>query len=548
MPEDRVPQNRIRLAIPRDEILDSFAKDPRVELAIIGGGIHGACLAHFAAQQGVKVALFEKGDYAQETSGRSSKMAHGGLRYVELFDFEQVREGVKCREELLESAPHLCYPHPFFIPNPKSRLWNTLKFTLGLHIYDWFSRGAGRKHSSCSRRQSADFEEIFAESFHPLSGFRFYDGIMNDARIVLEHIREARKYAARCLNSCPVRSLRKKPHGWELEVESLFPHQGQRMSIEASYVMNCAGPWAGEAIGAWGDVLRERLVFSRGVHLIFSKVWKKDALLVPAGAQSQYYFIWPHPAGTLVGTTDHVCEFPEAEPMPHISEIEEILGRLARDVPKAGLGKENLVYAYAGIRNLPLRKGQTRKNSLRLSRRHEWCSTEDKLLSLLGGKFTSAVWTAEEGLRIFWEETKRRGNLPHFSSALVREDISSQAASRINALARSCGLTEQEQFAYVHRYGASLEGVNSEDDLAMLSPQDGIRAIDVKLGFSEEQALGLDDFLARRVQREYHQGHGLDAVPGIEESLKGWGIPYDEEQTEKYRRRVQETKVRLHFS
>jgi glycerol-3-phosphate dehydrogenase len=276
------------------------------------------------------------------------------------------------------------------------------------------------------------------------------------------------------------------------------------------------------------------------VHLLFSKPWTEDALLIPAGAKSQYYFVWPHPVGTLVGTTDTVTGRLESEPIPKKEEISEILARIARDIPGAGLGRENLVHAYAGIRNLPLRKSVQKGSSVRLSRKHEWCASEERLLTLLGGKFTSAAWTAAQGLGIFWEETRRKGALPHFSGALSRADISALAASQVNAFARAHGFSEEEQLRLIQRYGDSLERLDGQDDFSKISGSDVLRKLDLKLAFLEEQAFGIDDFLSRRVQREYFPGHELSLISELEAQLQAWGIPFDISQSEKYKMRVHE--------
>jgi glycerol-3-phosphate dehydrogenase len=542
-----VTQSNSYLRKTREELIASFATLPRVDLAIIGGGIHGASMARLAAWNGLRVALFEKGDYAQETSSRSSKMAHGGLRYLEMFDFRQVIEGVKCREELFASAPHLVYPHPFFVPNPHGKWWTNLKLKTGLTIYDCFVQQAARRHSYWSTKKSLNIAQLFTEHVRPLSGFQFFDGIMNDTRLVLDNIRHARLLGARCVNYGEVLDVQKSTGGrYVLNVKDVL-QTDKNFHIEAKVVVNCAGPWVASALGPiFQDALQDRLAYSRGVHLIFSKPWDHPALLIPAGKKGQYYFVWPHPAGTLVGTTERAAEIAEMEPVPRIDEVQEILQRIERDIPHAGLSRDNLVYAFAGVRSLPLRdQTRGRSSTLSLSRKHRWVSSGPGLLSLLGGKFTSAAWTVEEGLASLWSLFEKSDRIKLLRGVPLRQSVVHQnTIEKFQKLSSAPEFSETEQFlrlGLIDTYGEALEPLVDEDNIfEPIQGDSSIRHCELRIAFEEEQAMGIDDFLARRVQREYCAGHGLESIPSIEENLLKASCRFEKQQTEKYRQRVRE--------
>ena len=169
------------------------------DFAIIGGGIHGACLARYAAQNNFSVLLLDKADFAAATSSRSSKMAHGGLRYLEMFDFKQVFESIKARDRLFQEAPHLVKPEKFLIPVPKGQLFFKWKLKLGLCLYDLMLSNKSLRHAWI-KREELGFPG-FNKQRNDLEGCYVYtDGIMRDSRLVIENLLMAEKYGACCLN------------------------------------------------------------------------------------------------------------------------------------------------------------------------------------------------------------------------------------------------------------------------------------------------------------------------------------------------------------
>lgn len=235
-----------------DELKGISACDP-FDIVVIGGGIHGAAAARFAAGLGFRVALFEKSDYGAATSSRSSKMAHGGLRYLELLDFEQVFEGIKAREEMFEHIGHLVRPSEFLIPVPKDAWLFRAKLAVGLSLYDLLVKRSERRHRWIPR-QRLNFPGFHAGRNDLMGCFLYTDGIMSDARLVLENILGARRYGARCLNYVEARSIERDENG--LMTVWVRDCKGARdVSVRAKAVINCSGPWAStvaESLGGRG--------------------------------------------------------------------------------------------------------------------------------------------------------------------------------------------------------------------------------------------------------------------------------------------------------
>ena len=178
---------------------------------------------------------------------------------------------------------------------------------------------------------------------------------------------------------------------------------GKEFSTQVKFVVNCAGPWVKNVDQLLGVENNVQVKFSRGTHLLFSTKWKSPSLFLPMEGQARYYFVWKHPGGTMVGTTEREVEEIEENPQASDGEIEEILARLERDLPQENLNRSTLYQSFAGLRTLPIRSNNSKTGSI--SRRHIW-ELKNNNLSLYGGKFTSAAWTAFEGLKLIAKDLR----------------------------------------------------------------------------------------------------------------------------------------------
>lgn len=503
------------LGVSRRQIIEQAAACRHFDLLVVGGGIHGACMAHVAAFNGLKVLLLERGDYASATSSRSSKMAHGGLRYLEMFDFAQVFEGIRAREDLFETARHIAYPWNFLVPVPRQQRFFKYKLGVGLWLYDLMVQDRRRRHRWVPGSEAA--AEVLADSPLELSGcFLYTDGILDDARLTLEHVLAARQEGALCLNYAEVVSLQFKASGG-VSVGWRDVLTGESHAAAAGLVINCAGPWVPQVGRVKPGPLAQRLRFSRGVHLLFSRPWNAPALFLPLGERGRYYFVWPHFAGTMVGTTEREVDEADPDPQPEEDEIEEILGRLAKDLPGSGLDRSSLHYSFAGIRTLPLR-GRGGSTS-RLSRRHVW-SYSDGVLSLLGGKLTTAAATACDGLRLALKLAGvSRKVVPLKGRLLPGAAGIAEVEREFRAAVGARGLPDALAERALRRFGGRLRVFEQRAESWDVCSESCF-AGEIELALQEEQAETLEDILRRRLQLEYLPGHGMRALPEIVRRLE----------------------------
>jgi glycerol-3-phosphate dehydrogenase len=498
----------------RRENIAALSRQP-FDLLVVGGGIHGAAFAYLAALNGFRTVLLENADFAQGTSSRSSKMLHGGLRYLEHFDFGQVFEGVKAREDLFRIANHLCHPTQFLLPIKKGDWWYKFKVQIGLKLYELFLRDKARRSQWISA-SSNQFDPFGAARDNYIGGFLYSDGIMDDTRLVLDTLIASRQEGALCLNHVEIESLVQNQSGsirvkWRDKLSDLAFG-----SFEVGGVVNCAGPWV-HGVGNMPALksLRYSFRLSRGSHLLFSKKWTKPSVILPLQEYGRYYFVWPHQGGTLVGTTEREVGNAPLNAEPSQEEIQEILGNLARDLPASGLDRSTLHSAYAGIRTLPVASTSSAATGA-LSRKHRWFY-EGGILSLVGGKFTTAFRTAAEGLKVIARMADLKERPVKFSDRLLpgAGDIEKES-QEFRKLAEGQGVPNHLINRVINRLGTKVNSFIATDDLSWFeSISDVCLRGEVEFAVRVEQAETLDDLICRRLGLELIPGHGLDAIDKI---------------------------------
>jgi glycerol-3-phosphate dehydrogenase len=482
------------------------------DIIVIGGGIHGACVAKLAAKAGFRTLLLEARDYASATSSRSSKMAHGGLRYLEMYDFKQVFEGIKAREELFETCPNLVRPEKFLIPIAVGQTFFRYKLGCGLFLYDLMVRSRDRAHRWIPR------EKLSFHSFNvyrnDLAGcYQYTDGLMNDSRLVFEMIVSAQQHGAVALNYASVREVRRDSRG-EMSVGWRDGIADVERQSACSLVINCAGPWAPMIREGRGETSPVGIKYSRGSHLLFSVPWKDPSLFLPLEEKGRYYFVWPHPTGTLVGTTEREVSESEIDPQPTSDEVDEILQRLKRDLPGSGLSRSTLHYGFAGVRTLPMR--DSRRGVSKISRKHVWSSSRG-VITLLGGKYTTFAWTATEGLKIAIKELGREVPVP---SAL--DDLPHVATGNFDTLRQEFATKYGKTGPAVERALTRLGGVcrryrDRADAWRDISP--GVLKLEAIHAVEVEHAETIEDVMRRRLDLEFLPSHGSEALDAVCEIL-----------------------------
>jgi glycerol-3-phosphate dehydrogenase len=390
--------------LPRPDALKAVTAE-RFDVVVIGGGVTGAGVALDAASRGYSVALAERDDYAVGTSSRSSKMVHGGLRYLQNFDLGLVREALLERQLMVQLAPHLVYPTPFIVPalgeDRKSR-----RIGIGLNMYDVMAttrvgmsrreraeRIAGEDYWAPDRHRTITGEEVtelipaLAER-EPREGYLFYDCQTDDARLVLTILGEAERFGAVSVNGAEVTALL-EDGGPAAGVACRDVETGDEFEIAADNVINATGVWADqirpEEIHEEEDL--PRIAPSRGTHLTVSmeNLPLRAASIVPAGGD-RTIFALPWYGRALIGTTDNDYDGDIAHVQPAADDIEYLLAA-TNEFFATDLTESDLTGAYAGVRPL-ISTGDPRK-SVDISRKAELYETSSGMLTITGGKLTT---------------------------------------------------------------------------------------------------------------------------------------------------------------
>jgi glycerol-3-phosphate dehydrogenase len=379
----------------------------RFEVVVIGGGITGAGVALDAASRGYSVALLERGDYAIGTSSRSSKMVHGGLRYLQNFDLGLVREALLERQLMVQLAPHLVYPTPFLVPAfAEERRQRGLG--LGLNMYDVMATtrvGRSRREMRSSkeedeafywspdRHRTIDRDEVLElvpslGPRDPKDAYLFYDCQTDDVRLVFTVLGEAQRFGAVMLNGAEVTEVISR-NGRAAGVAFVEADSGERFEVEADNVVNATGVWADQIRQ---EVVEEedvpRIAPSRGTHLLLDRAdlsTGSAACIVPAG-EGRAIFALPWYGRTLVGTTDNDFDGDIDHPHPGADDVEYLLDAVNAFFG-VSLSDSDLVGAYAGVR--PLISTGDPKKSVDISRKAELYETSSGMLTITGGKLTT---------------------------------------------------------------------------------------------------------------------------------------------------------------
>jgi glycerol-3-phosphate dehydrogenase len=488
------------------------------EVVVVGGGITGAGVALDAASRGYSVALLERGDYAAGTSSRSSKMVHGGLRYLQNFDLGLVREALLERALMVRLAPHLVYPTPFLVASLGEERRDR-KLGLGLNMYDVMAtaragrsrrerRAAAREEEedtywSPDRHRTIDREEVLElvpalAPREPKDAYLFYDCQTDDVRLVLTVLGEAERFGTVMLNGAEVTEVLSQ-NGKATGVAFVEEESGERLEVSADNIVNATGVFADqlrpEELLGEEDV--PRIAPSRGTHLLIDQAdlpMGKAACIVPAG-EGRMIFSLPWYGRTLVGTTDNDFEGDTAHPRPAEEDVAYLL-EAVNDFFGTSLGESNLVGAYAGVRPL-ISTGDPRK-SVDISRKAELYETSSGMLTITGGKLTTWRRMAKQTVDRLVEREGREAPCHTHEIPLgmpVRpEDLQAPDGVGEDAL-------EQLAFRYGHAARKVLEIARAEPKLARpIVPGRPDLLAEVALAARLEQARSVADVLLRRTR------------------------------------------------
>lgn len=505
--------------ISRRDALEAIGGE-RFDVLVIGGGITGAGVALDAASRGYSVALVERDDYAVGTSSRSSKMVHGGLRYLQNFDLGLVREALLERQLMVQLAPHLVYPTPFLIPTLGDARRDR-RYSVGLNMYDVMATtrvGRGRRERA-ARREAEDYwapdrhRQISGDEvaelvpaladLKPKSAYLFYDCQTDDARLVLTILGEAERFGAVCVNGAEVTEVLEED-GTASGVACVDADSGERLEIAADNVVNATGVWADrirpEEIEAEEDV--PRISPSRGTHVTVSferLPLEEAACIVPAG-EERTIFALPWYGRALIGTTDNDYDGEIDRPRPGADDIEYLLGA-TNDYFETDLGPGDLTGAYAGVRPL-IATGDPRK-SVDISRKAELYETSSGMITITGGKLTTWRRMAKQAVDRLVEREEREApcrtaEIPLGMSARP-EDLEPPDGLEEEALPE--GALAQLAFRYGHAARDVLALAAERPELSRpIAPGRPDLLAEAVVAARSEQARSVADVLLRRTR------------------------------------------------
>jgi glycerol-3-phosphate dehydrogenase len=524
------------------------------DIVVIGAGINGAGVARDAAMRGLKVLLLDKGDIGGGTTGWSTRLVHGGLRYLEHGELGLVRESLREREQLLSIAPHLVKPLPMLIPIYERNERGPLTIRAGMLAYDLLSFD-----KSLSRHKMLSPVETLARApgLSP-QGLRgsalYYDAqVEYPERLTLENALSASEHGATVLTYARVERLETEA-GQVRSVEYTDLLKGTTNRAQARLFINVAGPWVDEVLSEMEGATFPRLIGgTKGSHIVTRRFngAPTDALYVEAQEDGRPFFIIPWNELYLIGTTDIRFEGNLDSVKADEAEIDYLLRETNRVIPESGLTRGSVLYTYSGVRPLPFREDETKNASL--TRRHfvhDHTPRLANLLSIVGGKITTYRNLSEQTVDLVLKKLGR----PHSPSRTAREPLPGASTYDFSSFAEKFK-REYRLPAHAQEHLLKVYGTRATEVLAMagehpellelLDDDTGTIRAEVLFAFRREMAATLTDCLLRRTMTGIGPAAGLgadEAAAAIARQYLGWDEARAEREIIAYRDYMQ----RLH--
>lgn len=455
------------------------------DVVIIGGGATGLGCAVDAASRGYSTVLLDMHDFAKGTSSRSTKLVHGGVRYLQQGDVSLVIEALKERGLLIQNAPHLVSHQSFIVPSYK--WWSGPFYGVGMKVYDVLAGKLNIKKSK-SLSEKETLEKIpTLETDGLLGGTMYYDGQFDDARLALNLAQTAADHGALPINYMKVTNLLKNTSGLVTGVEAMDMIDGEKLNINARVVINATGIFTDSIMKMDDEEHNNIIQCAQGIHLVLDKEFLPGdaAIMVPHTDDGRVLFAVPWHGKALVGTTDTPIDKPDLEPRALEEEIEFVLRHAARYLSKDPT-REDVKSVFAGLR--PLVKPDESKSTAQISRSHHLQVNESGLVTITGGKWTTYRKMAEDTI----DQAVLVAGLQE--SPCVTENL------RIHGWLKNVDMNN-----HLHVYGSDRVGI---DRLIKEEPELGERIhpnlpyvkAEIVWAINNEMAITIDDILSRRTR------------------------------------------------
>ncbi len=536
----------------RRKALETLSRD-EFDVLVIGGGITGAGIAREAALRGLRVALVERRDFAVGTSSRSSKLIHGGLRYLQQGDVGLVIEAANERRVLRRLAPHLARPLRMVVPVQGRSGW--AKIRAGLWTFDKMARVTREERNQMLDREEALALEPLLDAEKVYGAGVYYECLTDDARLVLENVKSAAAYGAVVANYATVTSFLSEDGRITAGVvhdtlaDTAFP-------VRAKVVVNAGGPWVDAVRLLQGNAEKPRLHLTKGIHLILprERLPVRNTIVMTA-SDRRSVFVVPRGDVVYLGTTDTNYVGPYDDPAVTVEDAHYLLEAANRTFAVDELGLADVVGAWAGLRPLLHEEG---KAPSEISRKDEIMVSDKGLISIAGGKLTTYRKMSERILTMILTQLAESETSPPEQSVAASDearlcggDIEEPMEAYLDRLRRKwAGVDADVVERLVATYGTNgermVEGIAAEPILGeRCAPGSAVTRAEVEYAVREEMALTLQDFLDRRARLFlWDPGNGLDEAEAAARFMAaklGWNAARITSEVAEYRTHVQTT-------
>jgi glycerol-3-phosphate dehydrogenase len=545
MPEKPGTGPHLRRSLERPTIQQLTAQP--ADLLVIGGGINGAGIARDAAMRGLRTILVEQNDLASGTSSRSSRLIHGGLRYLEQGEFGLVMEANRERRTLRRIAPHLVWPLPFVFPVHRGDRITRWRLAAAMMLYDVLALFRNvRPHRLLGKRGMLEAEPMLRDR-GLLGGARYYDAQCDDARLVIATARSAIYHGALVANYVAVTGLERtagRVVGAQLEDRLT----GERGVVRASVVVNASGPWADRVRRLEDAGAAPLLQPTKGIHVVVdrARVDHRDAIAFTSPIDGRVMFVLPWGNLSYIGTTDTDSNDPPDELTISADDIVYLLRSVNARFPSARLSVEDVRVAWAGLR--PLLIDRDRRSASSRPREHAIVQGSGGMLTVVGGKLTTYRSMSAEVVDQAMRELRHRDGRARHAAARTDEDPlpggETADLSQFRERGLELGISPESVDHLLRHYGTEAAGIfnlgGADRRLLqqLLPPHPAIEA-EVVHAVRRELAQTVEDVLVRRFHLYYeHPDFGVPVAQRVAE-LMGAELEWDEgriaEEAERYR-------------
>ena len=531
--------------------LAEMSSDEGLDVLVIGGGVTGAGVALDAATRGLRTGIVEAQDWSSGTSSRSSKLVHGGLRYLQMLDFRLVHEALTERDRLINYlAPHLVKPVPFLYPL-EHRVWERAFVGAGVALYDSLATASRGKralpfHRHLSKRGlKRRFPDVQNDA--AVGALQYWDATVDDARLVLTLVRTAVRSGALAAARTQVVTMLKDADGRIAGAVLVDLETGQEYEVRARHVINATGVWTEETQQLAGTTGGLKVLASKGIHIVVprDRIQGKTGLILQT--EKSVLFVIPWARYWIIGTTDTAWHQQLQHPVANSTDIDYLLDH-ANAVLAEPLTREDVIGTWAGLRPLlqPTSKGDNSPS--KVSREHTTASPLPGLTVIAGGKLTTYRVMAKDA--VDFALGKEAEDMPSVTDRIALLGATDLDATRANAplWAKKYGWSDTMVSHLLHRYGSLLNGLVDDivDEPGLAKPLehcDAYLRAEISYAAKHEGVLHLEDVMMPRPRLNYEVAdRGLATLPEIADivgDVVGWDQTRRAAEIDAYTRRAQ---------